>query len=179
MRHQYVLRTWHKLALGAAVGVLALVPASGAGASPASVTPFVIVHDVQTFTASAFCLPEEMIGTVTTQEISTGQSVETASGNFIVRGVDEFSYRIEFPDGSHVEAGIDRDIFLFVANPRGSVFNRVTQDFETIYDVHGTAVGTLGVNAVLHTSWRDADGDGVVDDGELTTQVESFHLRCP
>jgi len=165
------------LALGAAVGVLVPAPALGAGAA-ATVTPFVVVHDPQTFTASAFCLPEDLIGTVTTQEISTGKAVETSSGVFVVHGVDDFTYRIDFPDGSYVQAGINRDRFLYVENKSGSTFNRVTQDFETIYASDGTILGRIAVHAVLHTSWRDADRDGVPDEGELTTQVETFRLRC-
>jgi hypothetical protein len=162
--------------LGAAVGVSAL---SRAEAAAATVTPFVVIHDPQTFQASAFCLPEDLIGTVTTQEITTGKAVETSSGVLVVHGVDDFSYRIDFPDGSYVQAGIDRDRFVFVENPAGSMFNRVTQDFETIYASDGTVVGHFAVHAVLHTSWHDADRDGVFDDEELTTQVETFRLRCP
>ncbi len=94
------------LALGAAVGVLVPAPALGAkGGASAIVTPFVVVHDPQTFTASAFCLPEDLLGTVTTQEISTGKAVETSSGVFVVHGVDDFTYRIDFPDGRQLRPG--------------------------------------------------------------------------
>lgn len=173
-------RISHGLALlGAATAALLLIPATIASAAPATISDFVVVQEPETFTASAFCLSEELLGTVTTQETNTGRSVETSSGNFVVHGVDYFTYRIDFPDGSYVQAGIDRDLFMFVANGSGETFNRVTQDFETIYASDGTIVGKLAVNAHLHTSWRDADHDGVPDDGELSTQVESFRLRCP
>ena len=113
-------RIAHRMAvLGAATGALLLIPATVASSTPGKVTDFVVVHEAETFTASAFCLPEELLGTVTTQEISTGRSIKTSSGNFVVQGVDDFSYRINFPDGSYVQAGIDRDLFGFVANPSG------------------------------------------------------------
>jgi hypothetical protein len=161
------------------VGALALVSSGSASAAPATVTPEVVVHDPQVFEATAFCLPETLVGTVTTQEVTYGTSVETSSGVFVVHGVDEFSYRIDFPDGNFVESGINRDRFVFVRNPAGGIFTRVTQDFETIYNSTGEAVGDLAVHAVLHTTWRDSDRDGFLDDGELTTQVETFRLRCP
>ena len=75
--------------------------------------------------------------------------METRSGSFVVHGVDDFSYRIDFPDGSYVQAGIDRDLFVFVANGSGEIFNRVTHDFETIYASDGTIVGRLAVHAVF------------------------------
>ena len=161
--------------LGLASGAF-LVPASTAWADPAA-THFVVVNDPQTFTATAFCLPEDKIGTVVTQETSTGTRVVTRTG-VVVTGVDEFTFRIDFPDGSYVEAGINRDHFQFVGNGAGQVFTRVTQDFETIYDAAGNAVGKIKVNATLHTSWHDTNRDGVPDEGELTTQVDNFRLRC-
>src|SRR3954454_6800881 len=58
------------VSLGLASGTL-LVPASTALAAPAD-THFVVVNDPQTFTATAFCLPEDKLGTVVTQETSSG-----------------------------------------------------------------------------------------------------------
>ena len=168
-------RTTCLASLGLAFGTL-LVPASTAWAAPAA-THFVVVHDPQTFTGTAFCLPGDMIGTVVTQEISVGTSVTTSKG-VVVTGVDNYTFRIDFPDGSRVEAGIDRDHFQFVGNGASQVFTRVTQDFETIYDAVGNAIGKIMVNATLHTSWHDANRNGVPDEGELTTQVDNFRLRC-
>src|SRR4051794_35361952 len=161
--------------LGLAYGTF-LMPASTAWAAPAA-THFVVVNDPQTFTATAFCLPEDKIGTVVTQETSVGTRVATSKG-VVVTGVDKFTSRVDFPDGSHVEAGIDRDHFHFVGHGAGQVFTRVTQDFETIYDTAGNAVGKIMVHATLHTSWHDTNRDGVPDAGELTTQVDNFRLRC-
>src|SRR3954452_13514672 len=63
-------RTMCLVSLGLASGTL-LVPASTALAAPAD-THFVVVNDPQTFTATAFCLPEDKLGTVVTQETSSG-----------------------------------------------------------------------------------------------------------
>ena len=165
------------LALGLAAA--ALCPVAGAAAS-AVVTDFVVVHDPETFTATGlFCMPEDLVGTVTTQEFISGRTVEAPGGNFVLTGFDEFTYRVDFPDGSYAEAGIDRDHFHVVANRAGELFTRVTQDFETIYDSNGDVVGKLAISGVLVTSWRDTNRDGVPDAEELTTQVERFQVRCP
>ena len=165
--------------LAVGLGAVALGPVAGAEAK-AVVTDFVVVHEPETFTAPAFfCLPEDLVGTVTLQEISSGTAVETPGGNFVLTGVDEFTYRVDFPDGSYVESGINRDHFHVVANRAGDLFTRVIQDFETIYDSNGEVVGKLAASGVLVTSWHDTNRDGVPDDEELTTQVENFRVRCP
>jgi hypothetical protein len=150
----------------------------GASAGTPAVTRFTVVHEPQTFQGPAFCLAEEMIGTVTTQETTTGRLVETSSGVRVAQGTDEFTSRVDFPDGSYVESGINRDHFVSVTNKAGSGFTRVTQDFEDIHNSDGDVIGTFAVHAVLHTTWRDADGDGIPEEGEVTTQVDSFRLDC-
>jgi len=153
------------------------LPASTALAASAA-THFLVVNDPQTFTATAFCSPDDRIGTVVTQETSSGTSVATSRGVAVVTGVDEFTSRVDFADGSHVVAGIDRDHFQFVGNGAGQASTLVTQDFETIYDAAGNAVGRIMVNATLHTSWHDTNSHGIPEQGELTTQVDNFRLRC-
>ena len=170
-------------ALAAATAALS-TPAAAArsamdvAASAATVTDFVVVGEPATFTARAFCLPDTLLGTVTTQEISSGKVIETSSGSLAFRGVDDFSYRIDFSDGSYVQSGIDRDLIAFVENPSGAIFNRVSQTFQTIYASDGSVVGKLEVHAQFHMSWRDANRDGVPEDGEFATQVDSFRLLC-
>ena len=164
--------------LALAVGAVGLVPAAGAAAG-AVITDFVVVHEPETFTAPAFfCLPEDLVGTVVMQEISSGRAVEAPGGNFVLTGLDEFTYRVDFPDGSYVESGINRDHFHVVANGHGDLFTRVTQDFETIYDSSGEVVGKIALNGMFVTSWHDTNRDGVPDAEELTTQVEKFRIRC-
>jgi hypothetical protein len=134
----------------------------------------------QTFTFDApleGCLPEDLVGSVTVTETSTGQVVDTGKV-FTIRGVDEFDYRLELPDGRFVQSGLNRDRFVFVANPPHSVFNVVTQDFRTIYAADGTPVGTLSIHAGRHLTFNDLNGNGEPDPGEISAEFEYFRLRC-
>ena len=161
---------------GSALVVALLVPAGWAQAQ-ATVFRFEVT---QTFTFDApleGCLPEDLVGTVTITETSTGQVVDTGKV-FTIRGVDEFDYRLELPDGSFVQSGLNRDRFIFVANPPRSVFNVVTQDFRTIYAADGTPVGTLSIHAGRHLTFTDLNGNGEPDPEEISAEFEYFRLRC-
>ena len=161
---------------GVALLVAFVLPA-GLAQAQATVFRFEVT---QTFTFDApleGCLPEDLVGTVTITETSTGQVVDTGKV-FTIRGVDEFDYRLELPDGSFVQSGLNRDRFIFVANPPHSVFNVVTQDFRTIYAADGTPVGTLSIHAGRHLTFTDLNGNGEPDPGEISAEFEYFRLRC-
>lgn len=100
------------------------------------------------------------------------------AGVFTIRFVNEYDYRIEFPDGRYVQSGINRDLVVFVASPSHSVLNLVTQDFRTIYAADGTPVGKLSVHAVFHFTFNDLNGNSQVDEGELKSAIDKFDLRC-
>jgi hypothetical protein len=133
----------------------------------------------ETFTAAAVgCLPEDLVGTVTLTETSTGRVVDTGKKVFIVRFVNEYDYRLDFPDGSYVQSGLNRDLFTFVANPPHIVTSLVIQDLETIYAADGTPVGTISIHAGLHVTYNDLNGNLEPDPGEITASFEYFRLRC-
>jgi hypothetical protein len=104
--------------------------------------------------------------------------VDTGKNVFTVHGVDEFNYHLELPDGRHVQSGLNRDLFVFVANPPLTVFNVVIQDFRTIYAADGTPVGTLSIHAGMHITFNDLNGNSMPDPGEITAEFEYFRLRC-
>ena len=165
------------------LALLALVVLSTAlFASPAHAAAVVSrdsVSHTHVFTAGEFfCLPPDQVGTVTFTETSTLQFVETDSGVFTFHGVDEFDIHIDFPDGSYVQSGLDRDLKSFVLNPPLTVFTVVTQDMETIYNAQGQPIGTVAVHIVSNLTYTDLNGNGQPDDGELKAQVDRFRLRC-
>ena len=161
---------------GVALLVAVLLPV-GAAQAQATVFRFSETH-TETFTAPLEgCLPEDLVGTGTLTETSTGQVVDT--GNvFTVRGVNEYDLHLVFPDGSYVQSGINRDRYVFVANGPLTVYNVVTQDFRTIYAADGTPIGTLSIHAGMHITYRDLNGNGMPDPGEITAEFEYFRLRC-
>ena len=162
---------------GVAVVVGLLLPA-GAAQAQATVFRFSETH-TQTFTAPLEgCLSGHLVGTVTQTETSTGQVVD-AGKVFTVRGVNEYDVRLVLPDGRYVQSGpINRDRYIFVANPPLTVYNVVIQDFRTIYAADGTPIGTLSIHAGMHITYRDLNSNGMPDPGEITAQFEYFRLRC-
>src|SRR5215207_9909254 len=124
-----------------------------------------------------FCLPDA-VGTATQTETSTGQVVETDSGVFTFHGVDAFDLHIDFADGSYVQSGLNRDVISFVFNSPLTVFTRVTQDLETVYNAQGQPVGSIEIHAVSHITYTDLNGNGEPDDGEVKAEFERFRLRC-
>jgi hypothetical protein len=175
-RSSTVRRLQRSLA-GVALLVAVLLPV-GAAQAQATVFRFSETH-TETFTAPLEgCLPEDLVGTVTLTETSTGQVVDTGKV-FTVHGVNEYDYRLELPDGSYVQSGpINRDHYVFVANPPLTVFNLVGQDFRTIYAADGTPIGTLSIHAGMHITYRDLNGNDMPDPGEITAEFEYFRLRC-
>jgi hypothetical protein len=162
---------------GVALLVALLLPA-GLAQAQATVFRFSETH-TETFTAPLEgCLSGDLVGTVTLTETSTGQVVDTGRV-FSVRGVNEYDVRLLLPDGRYVQSGlIDRDRYVFVANPPLTVYNLVIQDFRTIYAADGTPIGTLSIHAGMHLTYRDLNGNGMPDPGEITAQFEYFRLRC-
>jgi len=143
----------------------------------ATVTQF-FATPTETFTAPLEGrLPADLVGTVTATETSTGQVVDTGKNVFFVHGVDNFDYHLTLPDGRFVQSGLNRDLFVFVANPPQTVFNVVTQDFRTIYAADGTPTGTLTIHAGNHITYNDTNGNHMPDAGEISAEFDYFRLR--
>ena len=165
------------LAASAAI-VGALVIPAGAAQAQATVSRFTIGPDTETFQAPLEgCLPADLIGNVTQTETTTVQVVDTGKV-FTVHGVDVFDYHADFPNGMYVQSWLSRDIFSFVANPPLTVNSDATQDFRTIYAADGTPIGKLSINENFHVTFRDTNGNGEPDPGEISVQFDHFRLRC-
>jgi hypothetical protein len=157
--------------------VLALLISAGPAKAQATVFRF-FGTQTATFTAPLEgCLPEDLLGTVTVTETSTGQVVDTG-GVFTVRGVNEYDYHLDLPDGMYVQSGINRERYVRVANPPHAVFNLVSQDLRTIYAADGTQVGTLSIHFGTHITYDDLNGNDTPDPGEISAEFEYFRLRC-
>jgi hypothetical protein len=173
-RSSTVRRLQRSLA-GVALLVAVLLPV-GAAQAQATVFRFSVTHTEQITDPPTGC-PPDLVATGTLTETATGQVVDTG-GVFTVRGVDEFDLHLVFSDGSYVQSGINRDRYVFVANSPLTVFNQVTQEFRTIYAADGTPIGTLSIHGGVHITYRDLNGNGMPDPGEITAQFDYFRLRC-
>jgi hypothetical protein len=132
----------------------------------------------ETFTAPLEgCRPGDLIGAVTLTETTTGQVVNTGKV-FTAHGVDTYDFHLDLSDGMYVQSWLNRDLFAFVANSPLTVFNVVGQDFRTIYAPDESVVGTLSISAVSHITFRDANGNGQLDPGEIKAEFDRLNLRC-
>jgi hypothetical protein len=163
--------------LAGVVLLAALVLPAGLAHAQATVVRFSESHTQELTTALEGCLPEDLVGTGTLTETSTGQVVDTGKV-LTVRGVNEYDLHLVFPDGRYVQSGLSRDRYVFVANSPLTVYNAVTQDFRTIYAADGTPIGTLSIHAGVHVTYRDLNGNDMPDPGEITAEFEYFRLRC-
>jgi hypothetical protein len=165
------------LAASAATACALVIPA-GAAQAQATVMRFTDGPNTETFQAPLEgCLPSDLVGNVTQTETTTGQVVDTGKV-FTVHGVSMYDYHGDFPNGIYVQSGLSRDIFTFVANPPLTVFSDATQDFRTIYAADGTPIGTLSIHETIHVTFRDTNGNGEPDPGEISVQIDHFRLRC-
>jgi hypothetical protein len=165
------------LAASAAIAGALVIPA-GAAQAQATVFRFTIGPQTETFQAPLEgCLPPDLIGDVTQTETTTGQVVDT--GKVVnVHGVTAYDYHADFPNGMYAQSGLNRDIFTFHANPPLTVNSDATQDFRTIYAADGTPIGTLSIHETIHVTFRDTNGNGAPDPGEISVQFDHFRLRC-
>lgn len=165
------------LTAGAALVLALLIPA-GAAHAQATVFSFSDTH-TETFTGPLEgCLPPDLIGTATLTETTTGQVVDTVKNVVNIHGVNNFDLHMDFPNGIYVQSGLNRDIFSLHFSPPLTVQHVVTQDLRTIYAADGTPIGTLTIHGGFHITYRDTNGNGEADPGEITAEFDHFRLHC-
>jgi hypothetical protein len=161
----------------ALVGSLLCIPAIPAHAE-ATLFRFAETH-TETFTTPFFCLPQDLVGTVTLTETSTALVVDPGANVFSVRGLNEFDTHLALPDGSYVQSGRpNRDRYVFIANAPHTVFNQVSQDKETIFDADGKPIGSVSIHAGFHVTYNDANGNDRPDPGEVSSEFDYLHFHC-
>jgi hypothetical protein len=161
----------------ALMGSLLCIPAIPAYAE-ATLFRFASTH-TETFTTPFFCLPQDVVGTLTLTESSTALVVDTGGNVYSVRGLNEFDAHLALPDGSYVQSGQpNRDRYAFIANGPRTVSNVVSQDRETIFAADGTPVGTVSIHAGFHVTYNDLNGNDTPDPGEISSEFDYLHFHC-
>jgi hypothetical protein len=164
------------VALCAALTALALVGTALSAGS--TVSRFQFEESVSFPTALPECLPADLVGTLVGMEITDGQAVETSSGALEVQGTTSFDYRVDFPDGRYV-IGSAPGHFDFHVSPGGTVVTTsVVREPRTVYSAGGDPVGSGTIHANSHMTFRDANGNGLPDPGEITSSVDRFSFTC-
>jgi hypothetical protein len=108
---------------------------------------------------------------------TVGQFVDTGQ-TFHVHGTTTQDYRIDWPDGTYVISHSPSH-FELNTNSREFVPTEAQQDRGTLYGPDGQTIGRVTVFTLTHASWRDTNGNGQMDSGEITASVDEFRVTCP
>jgi hypothetical protein len=124
------------------------------------------------------CYPD-LAGTFTGTDAGQGRFVVNSTGVH-VQVVETQNYRIDFENGLYLisSSPLHHTFNTDFANGQ-SVSTEAQQDRGTVYDASGNVVGDLDVWTVSHFTWRDLDGNGQPDPGEITAIVSLFRFTCP
>jgi hypothetical protein len=124
------------------------------------------------------CYPT-LAGTLTGTDTGTGQYVLTDTGVH-VQGVETQTYRIDFSNGWYLTSSSPTHFNVNFIFSNGQTTNTNAQrDHATLYDAHGQVIGSLDVWGVTHLTWRDLNGNGQPDTGEITANINIFKFSCP
>jgi hypothetical protein len=164
---------WLLLLLSALVGLL--LPA-GIAHAQATVFRFEFQELLPESTSLPECLPPDLAGTQTGTETTVGQVTETGR-TFHVHGTTTAEYRVVFPDGRYVD-GTAVEHFSFNVNGPQTTSTTAIQEPRTIYSADGQPIGRVFIHALSHITFRDANGNGAPDPGEISSSVERFFFTC-
>jgi len=132
----------------------------------------------ETITATDVSLCTGLTGTVTNTVTEAGRFVANADGTFHFSGTSTQDYRVVWSDGSY-EIHHSPSHFEFNASGTGEVvFTEAQQDPGTLYAADGQVIGKVTVFTLTHQTWRDLNGNGQPDPGEIKSTVDQFRVTC-
>jgi hypothetical protein len=114
-------------------------------------------------------MPVVKSGVTSATDTGSGQVTETDNG-FAFHGSDTFAYRTDFTDGSYL-AGVAYGYFSTIGISSVTVQNDVIREPRTIYSADGTAIGSLMIHFLAHTTTDNLTG-------ETTASIEKFFVTC-
>jgi hypothetical protein len=154
----------------AIISIASVLSLSGVANASATVTRFTFFFTEETFgDTPAECMPVVKSGVTHATDTGSGQITETDNG-FAVHGSDTFVYRTDFTDGSYV-AGVAHGHFSTIVSGSTTVQNDVVREPRTIYSADGTAIGSLMIHFLAHTTTDNLTG-------ETTASIEKFFVTC-
>jgi hypothetical protein len=123
------------------------------------------------------CVSGEFAGIETLTFTDSGRFVETDSG-FHFEGTETLAVHTVFTNGYYI-VGHANDHFAFNTTRSGeTVFTFAGNEVHRIYAAYGEAVTRVMFAGVSHVTYRDLNGNGQPDEGEITSNVENFHFTC-
>lgn len=151
---------------------------AGARAVDVPASAFYFSSELSSQTSLPECLPEDLVGTVTGTEVTEGHATDTGF-TFHANGTTTLTYQVGFPDGRYV-LGVAVEHFGFRNNgwPTQSNHVSVVRETRTVYSADGDPVGTGTIRALFELNFRDLNGNGQLDEGEVRSTVDHFSFTC-
>jgi hypothetical protein len=117
-------------------------------------------------------------GTETITFTSIGRFVETNSG-FHIEGTSTIDSHTVFTSGYYINASGHAHFNFDTSFTSGAtVFSSGGPEIHTIYNAEDEAVAQVKFVGFAHVTYRDLNGNGQPDDGEITSGFERFHFIC-
>ncbi len=165
------------------VGVLAAsllgLTAPRANAAPATVGRFFNQDTEVNPVDGTECVSSVGPGTETATFTNSGRFVQTNSG-FHVEGIGTIDSHTVFTNGYHITAN-GQTHFTFNTNfTSGQTVNTAGggNEIHTIFNAENVVIAQVKFVGVFHITYRDLNGNGQPDDGEITSSFERFHFIC-
>jgi hypothetical protein len=163
-----------RIRLCAPLVLLGLLGLAGTASAQATLGEF---YSQESGTGSDVSLCTGLTGTVTHTVTDAGRYVDTG-GTFHVSGTSVQDYRTVWSDGTY-QINHSPAHWEFNTNSTGLVvYTWAQQDPGTLYNADGQVIGQLSVFTLNHVTWRDANGNGQPDPGEIKSTVDQFRVTC-
>jgi hypothetical protein len=160
----------------AGLSIIGTAPAHAADDRSATLERFTVTS-TETFEGPVPECFTDLVGTNVATETITGQSVATFSGVFHDNGTAIFDYRVDFPNGMYAY-GTSTSHFSFATNGAVTVFTEVGREPRTVYASDGTPVAEAILHGGTHITYRDRNGDGVLQEDEILANWDRFFFTC-
>ena len=169
--------TSRKLRLCLALAILGLLLFAASSFAQATPVKFPISNPINGVEAEFVCQPAPT-GIVTGTDTVLFTIIPTPQGFHFI-GTSTQDYRIDFEDGRYLISSSPTHFESNQTRNSPSVYTEVQQDRGTLYSADGQVIGIVSVSSLTHTTWRDSNGNGFPDPGELTANVSMFRVSCP
>jgi hypothetical protein len=162
----------------AIAAALVLVVTAGTAHARANVGTFFSQQTEVNQAGTPECISGDFSGTETLTFTDSGRFVETGTG-FHFEATETLAVNTVFTNGFYI-VGSASNHFAFNATLTSgqTVFTFAGHEVHTIYDAEGVAVAQVIFAGVSHITYRDLNGNGQPDDGEVTATFEHFHFTC-
>ena len=124
------------------------------------------------------CVEGDLTGIETVTFTLSGRSVRTASGIHF-EGTQAVAGRQVFTNG-YIDTVDASSHFTFNATATAGQtdFTQAGHELHTTVNAEGEVISRVNFVGVTHITYRDLNGNGQPNEGEITSNFEKFHFTC-